>query len=41
LYETICVSAGQRGLQVLVAPDDFIRVISARVAAIARDKTAR
>src|SRR3954469_10952311 len=41
LFESICVSAGQRGLQVLVAPVDFIRVISARVAPIARDKTTR
>lgn len=41
LFDAICISAGQRGLQVLVAPEDFIRVISAKVAPIARDKAPR
>ena len=41
LWNRISVSAGKRGLQILVAPDDLVRVVSARVAAIARDKLAR
>lgn len=38
LFDRISVSAGQRGLQILIAPDDYIRAVRARVAAIARDK---
>ena len=35
-YATIYVSAGRRGLQVELAPDDLIRVTNARTAAVAR-----
>src|SRR4051812_43232271 len=38
LFDVISISAGARGLQVLLAPDDYIRVVEARVAAIAKDK---
>jgi Cys-tRNA(Pro)/Cys-tRNA(Cys) deacylase len=38
LFEVISISAGMRGLQVLVAPGDYIRVIGASVAPIARAK---
>lgn len=36
---TISISAGQRGLQILLAPDAYVRATSATVAAIAREKT--
>jgi len=38
LWDVISISAGARGLQILLAPDDYIRVTGATVAAIARDK---
>jgi len=38
LYDVISVSAGQRGLQILIAPGDYLRAVVAKVAAIARDK---
>jgi Cys-tRNA(Pro)/Cys-tRNA(Cys) deacylase len=38
LFDTISISAGLRGLQILIAPDDYIRVVDARVAPIAKDK---
>jgi Cys-tRNA(Pro)/Cys-tRNA(Cys) deacylase len=38
LFDVISISAGVRGLQILLAPDDYIRVTEARVAPIARDK---
>jgi Cys-tRNA(Pro)/Cys-tRNA(Cys) deacylase len=38
LFDLISVSAGQRGLQILIKPDDYIRVVGAKVAAIAKDK---
>jgi Cys-tRNA(Pro)/Cys-tRNA(Cys) deacylase len=38
LFDVISISAGLRGLQVLIAPDDYIRVVEARVAPIAKDK---
>jgi Cys-tRNA(Pro)/Cys-tRNA(Cys) deacylase len=38
LFGVISVSAGQRGLQILIAPDDYIRAVAASVAAIAKDK---
>jgi Cys-tRNA(Pro)/Cys-tRNA(Cys) deacylase len=39
LHEMVSVSAGQRGLQILIAPDDYIRAVAASVAAISRDPT--
>lgn len=38
LYEVISVSAGTRGLQILLKPEDYIRVTNATVAEIARPK---
>jgi len=38
LFDLISVSAGRRGLQILIAPEDYIRAVRAVVAAIARDK---
>ena len=38
LFDVISISAGMRGLQILIAPDDYIRVVEAKVAPIARDK---
>ncbi len=38
LWDMISISAGQRGLQVLVAPDDYLRAVGGTYAAIARDK---
>jgi Cys-tRNA(Pro)/Cys-tRNA(Cys) deacylase len=38
LFDVISISAGMRGLQVLLAPDDYIRVTGAQVAPIAKDK---
>jgi Cys-tRNA(Pro)/Cys-tRNA(Cys) deacylase len=38
LFDVIAISAGVRGLQIVIAPDDYIRVVDARVAPIAKDK---
>jgi Cys-tRNA(Pro)/Cys-tRNA(Cys) deacylase len=38
LFDVISISAGVRGLQILLAPDNFIRVTEAKLAAIAKDK---
>jgi Cys-tRNA(Pro)/Cys-tRNA(Cys) deacylase len=38
LFDVISVSAGVRGLQILLAPADYIRVTGAKVAPIAKDK---
>jgi Cys-tRNA(Pro)/Cys-tRNA(Cys) deacylase len=38
LFDVISISAGQRGLQILIAPDDYMRAVGAKVAAIAKDK---
>lgn len=37
LWDVISVSAGQRGLQILAAPDDYLHAVDGRYAAIARD----
>ena len=34
-WETILVSAGKRGLQIELAPDDLVQLTSARIAAVA------
>jgi Cys-tRNA(Pro)/Cys-tRNA(Cys) deacylase len=39
LWDIISISAGQRGLQILLAPGDYIGVIHATIADIARQKT--
>ncbi len=38
LFDVISISAGMRGLQILVAPDDYIRAVSAMVVPIAKGK---
>ena len=38
LFDIISVSAGMRGLQILLAPADYIRAVNASIAAIAKDK---
>jgi Cys-tRNA(Pro)/Cys-tRNA(Cys) deacylase len=38
LFDVISISAGLRGLQILLAPDDYIRVVDAKIAPIAKDK---
>lgn len=37
-FDLISVSAGMRGMQVLLAPDDYLRAVGATVGAIARRK---
>lgn len=36
LYDVISISAGARGLQVLIAPDDYVRATNARIAPLCR-----
>ena len=38
VYDRISISAGQRGLQILLAPDDYRRAVNATYAPIAKDK---
>lgn len=38
LWPTISVSAGTRGLQILIAPDDYLRAVGGKTAPIARPK---
>ena len=38
LFDVISISAGQRGLQVLLAPEDYRRAVDGQYAAIAKDK---
>lgn len=38
LYDRISVSAGQRGMQILLAPDEYVRAVNGRYAPIAKDK---
>jgi Cys-tRNA(Pro)/Cys-tRNA(Cys) deacylase len=38
LFDTISISAGVRGLQILIAPDDYLRATKARLAALAKSK---
>ena len=38
LFDVISISAGMRGLQILIAPDTYIRVVVAKVAPIAKGK---
>lgn len=38
LFDSISVSAGMRGLQIVLAPGDYIRAADARIASIAREK---
>ena len=38
LYDVISLSAGQRGTQIIIKPDDYIRAANATVAEISREK---
>ena len=38
LWESVCVSAGQRGMQILIAPADYLRATAATVGEISREK---
>jgi Cys-tRNA(Pro)/Cys-tRNA(Cys) deacylase len=38
LFDVVSVSAGQRGLQILLAPDDYLRAVRGTVAAISKAK---
>ena len=38
LFDVISISAGARGMQILLSPDDFVRAVTAQIAAIAKDK---
>lgn len=38
IHDVISVSAGQRGLQILLSPGDYVRVVNGRYAAISREK---
>lgn len=38
LYDRISVSAGARGIQVLLSPEDYVRATGARYASISKDK---
>ena len=38
LFDVVSVSAGVRGTQILLAPDDYISVVKATVGSIAREK---
>ena len=38
IYDRISVSAGQRGMQILLAPDEYVRAVNGRYAPIAKDK---
>jgi len=40
LFDVISISAGQRGLQILIAPEDYLRAVRGQYAAIAKDKAA-
>ena len=38
LFDVISVSAGQRGLQILLSPEDYLRAVNGSYAAISKDK---
>ena len=40
LFDRISISAGVRGTQIIISPDDYVRAAAATVAAIARPKNA-
>lgn len=40
LFDTVAVSAGVRGTQIVLAPADYLRVTRGKVGPISRDKTA-
>jgi Cys-tRNA(Pro)/Cys-tRNA(Cys) deacylase len=38
LWDSVCVSAGQRGWQIVIAPAEYLRATAATVGAISREK---
>jgi Cys-tRNA(Pro)/Cys-tRNA(Cys) deacylase len=38
LFDVISISAGARGLQIVLAPDDYVRIVGGTLAAIAKSK---
>ena len=38
LFEVISISAGVRGTQIILKPDDYLRAVKGKLGAIARDK---
>lgn len=40
LFDVISISAGMRGLQILLAPSDYLRAVKGTLGAIAQDKLA-
>ena len=38
LWDRVCVSAGQRGMQIMIAPADYLRASGATVGEISREK---
>ena len=38
LWDAISISAGQRGLQIIIAPDDYVRTTKATLAEISHEK---
>jgi Cys-tRNA(Pro)/Cys-tRNA(Cys) deacylase len=38
LFDLVSVSAGQRGVQVLLAPQDYLRAAHATIAALTKDQ---
>ncbi len=38
LFDTIAISAGLRGTQMLLSPGDYLRAVNATVGSIAREK---
>ena len=38
LFDVVSISAGARGTQILLAPEDYIRITNARLGPITRDK---
>lgn len=38
IFDVISISAGMRGLQILLAPEDYMRAVKAKVVAIAKRK---
>jgi Cys-tRNA(Pro)/Cys-tRNA(Cys) deacylase len=38
LWDTVCVSAGHRGLQIVIAPADYLRATNATLGEISREK---
>ena len=38
LYEVVSISAGVRGLQILMSPADYLRVVNGKIAGISKEK---